>query len=202
MKISRLLLIFGLILGILLSSASVFASDQGKGQVGEFAAERILVKFKAGTSEAAKHQIHRAQGAAVIGEVGQLGVQILKIPAGKVPEKVLAYRNNPAVAYAEPDYIATAFEVGEDFYLDEQWGMTTIQAPKAWGESTGFDVKIAILDTGVDQDHEDLKGKIVDNMNFTDSNTYDDRYGHGTHVAGIAAAVTNNVLGVAGVGAD
>ena len=200
MKISRLFLVFGLILGILLSSASVFASDQGKGQTGDFASERILVKFKAGTSEAAKHQFHRAQGAAVIGQLEQIGVHILKIPAGKVPEKVLAYRNNPAVAYAEPDYIATAFVEVIDPDLDKQWGILKIQAPEAWDVSTGQDIKIAILDTGVDQNHEDLAGKIIENADFTGSTSVDDRYGHGTHVAGIAAAVTNNALGVAGVG--
>lgn len=65
------------------------------------------------------------------------------------------------------------------------------------GSST---VRIAIWDTGIDQDHEDLKTKVIANVNFTTSRTVDDRYGRGTHVAGIAAAITDNARGIAGVG--
>jgi len=50
--------------------------------------------------------------------------------------------------------------------------------------------------------HEDLTGKVVAAKNFTTSRTTDDKYGHGTHVAGIAAAVTNNSKGVAGAGVN
>jgi len=74
-----------------------------------------------------------------------------------------------------------------------------IDAFGAWQITPGkSSVVIAILDTGIDQSHEDLKAKIVRNQNFTTSRTVDDQYGHGTHVAGSAAAVTGNRIGVAG----
>jgi Subtilase family len=57
-----------------------------------------------------------------------------------------------------------------------------------------------VLDTGVSLSHPDLQGKIVASTNFSSSSTVDDVKGHGSHVAGIAAAATNNAVGVAGVG--
>gem|GEM_PF-3265397 len=69
---------------------------------------------------------------------------------------------------------------------------------RRWRRGVGEDIVIAILDTGIDQSHEDLKAKLIGNLNFSSSKTVDDRYGHGTHGAGIAAAVTNNLKGLAG----
>ena len=210
MKRWRLLLSLLLILGILLIPVLAFATspDQsGKTSVSardeSYATDRILVKFKPGISERVRQDIHRAHGASVVGELKGIGVQILKVPNSKVMEKVLAYRAHGSVEYAEPDYIATAYEVPNDPSFNQQWGMTQIDAPEAWSATTGSSsVKIAILDTGIDIHHPDLDGKITssDMHNYTDSPTADDLYGHGTHVAGIAAAETNNDVGVADVG--
>lgn len=126
---------------------------------------------------------------------------MVRVPANQVEALVRAYRSEVSVQFAEPDYIAYAILTPNDPHFDKQWGMVKIEAPKAWDVTTGsFEVRIAICDTGIDQDHEDLAAKIVANKNFTRSRTVDDRHGHGTHVAGIAAAITNNGKGVAGVG--
>ena len=73
--------------------------------------------------------------------------------------------------------------------------------PGAWSSETGDpSVIIAILDTGVDLDHPDLKNKLVAGYDYIDNDSSpDDVGGHGTHCAGIAAASTNNGKGVAGV---
>jgi thermitase len=90
--------------------------------------------------------------------------------------------------------------IPDDPYLSNQWSMSQEQLVELWQVTTGNPkVLVAILDTGIDQNHEDLKGKVVDEVNFTDSPTPSDIYGHGTHIAGIIAANSNNGTGIAGV---
>ena len=83
--------------------------------------------------------------------------------------------------------------------FDEQWGLSAIAAPQAWEiTSGGSAVLVAILDTGIDQTHEDLVDKVIANVNFTDSPTADDIYGHGTHIAGIIATAADDA-GITGL---
>jgi subtilisin family serine protease len=88
-----------------------------------------------------------------------------------------------------------------DPYFKQQWGLRRIGAPAAWKTTQGAGITIAVVDTGIDKRHEDLAG------NFLTAKQYDainddfdaaDLHGHGTSVAGVSAAVTNNRKGVAG----
>jgi len=86
-------------------------------------------------------------------------------------------------------------------YAAYQWNLPQIRAPYAWAVSTGgAEIVIAVVDTGVDLDHPDLATKLVAGYDFAnDDDCPDDDHGHGTHVAGIAAAATNNGTGIAGL---
>lgn len=80
------------------------------------------------------------------------------------------------------------------------YGIKLIQAETQWAETKGAGINVAILDTGIDYNHPDLKDRVKGGVNFTtnDPNDYMDRQGHGTHCAGIVAASHNN-MGVVGV---
>jgi len=189
---------------LLISSfpAIVFAAPPGNpAPVSDFSSQQILVKFKPGTSLPEVAQIHRQLGGQVKETIPGIGVQVVTVPKGYMVAKANAYSSNPRVAYAEPDFVVQAVGSPDDPYFGYQWGLTKVGAPEAWEVTTGSpSINIAILDTGVDLDHPDLADKIVSNINFSNSATVDDVHGHGTHVAGIAAATTNNGIGVAGLG--
>ncbi len=91
-----------------------------------------------------------------------------------------------------------------DPYYPSQWGLPKISANSAWDKTTGStNVKIAIIDTGIDGTHEDLSGKVLAGYDYVNSrsisaNSDSDDQGHGTTVAGVAAAISNNSVGVAG----
>lgn len=209
MRLVRIGLASVLVLCLVLLLGPIFALGRSKGD--DFAPDRLLVKFKADVDEAAKGKVHAKHGGRVIGEIAPLGVQVVKVSAGKVKEKMAAYQAEKAVEYVEPDGVAQAVGIPNDPLFEKQWGLNNtgqtggipdadIDAPEAWDvTSSASAVKVAILDTGIDLSHEELAAKIATNVNFTTSPTSDDLYGHGTHVAGIAAAYTDNELGVAGV---
>jgi subtilisin family serine protease len=78
--------------------------------------------------------------------------------------------------------------------------MRSINAPAAWVRSLGNGQTVAVLDSGIDSGHPEFDGQLVDGYDFVeDDSSYEDDNGHGTHVAGIVAAKSNNGLGIAGV---
>ena len=106
--------------------------------------------------------------------------------------------------------VATSAGASRDASFDRQWGLAKIGAPQAWAHSTGQGIRVGIVDTGVDLNHEDLAGRVVESTSCVGAagdpakckGSAQDDQGHGTHVAGIIAANRDNDLGIAGVAPD
>lgn len=168
---------------------------------GEFKPGEVLVKFQAGTAGAAEDALRSRFGATYAGDVYGLEVEIWQVPEGQERAIVEQLGSEPSVEYAQPNYVYRALGTPNDPSFFKQWAHTTMQSSEAWDISKGSSsVTIAVIDTGIDETHPDLASRIVAGYDFVsnDSNPHD-LNGHGTHVAGIAAAVTNNGTGVAGM---
>jgi subtilisin family serine protease len=166
----------------------------------------------------------RVTAAAVGGSADLSHIYRLRLaPNADISRAVQILSAHPAVAYAEPDYLAHIIATPDDPLYAGQWGLTQINAPAAWDVITGTsDVVIAVIDSGLNTSHSDLAGQlwanpgeIAGNSVDDDNNGYaddihgwnlvdddadlSDNTGHGTQVAGVIAAATNNSQGVAGV---
>ena len=181
-----------LMLCLLLSVYSVWAPPT----------ERVIVVFRT------------TPDAHMVGQHGQVHRTFHIIPAvvATLPQPAIeALSRNPNVAYIQPDYIRqyidpTAFnDEPEPLAQTLPWGVDRIDAELAWSTSTGAGVKVAVVDTGIDMDHPDLVANLKGGFNaiavkgrYKDPNDFDDDHGHGSHCAGIIAAVDNDI-GVVGV---
>jgi thermitase len=165
------------------------------------APDQLLVRFRADASPTVRMSLHQALGAVVQTHLAALDVDVVSLPHGTPLRKAsLQYSRSRWVQYAESNPIWSTHAAPNDPSFGQEWGMARVQAPLAWNITQGReDIAIAILDSGIAQDHEDLSPRIAANVNFSSSSSADDVYGHGTHLAGIVAAVADNGIGIAGL---
>src|SRR6266567_1109306 len=180
------------------------------GSPGSIRAGHILVRFKANPAQEALTQLNTAFGAKAVGKISKIGVTHLQVPpqAGLALLQHLHKRSD--VEFAEFDSVVQSFLQPDDPYYStmfasshygnvDQWGPAAVSAPAAWDSTLGDpNIVIAIVDTGIDDTHPDLASKIVGEYSYV-GRSAKDGFGHGTHCAGIAAAATNNNVGIAGM---
>ncbi len=162
---------------------------------------RLLVQPRPGLPEAELDKILKPHGGKRVGKIEGIGVHIVELPA-KASEKAIAalLSKNKHFKFAELDAVVAPAGTANDPYFPNAWHLSKIGAPTAWDASQGDGVIVAILDTGVNGNHEDLVGRMVPGWNFYDNNAdTSDVHGHGTAVAGAAVANTNNGKGVAAI---
>jgi len=174
----------------------------------EYVTDELIVKMKSGTDESDAVSHVRSRGAVVRKSFSDLRMMLIQIsPSDNLEDAQAALENNPDVEYVEKNYIVYADLNPNDPRFGQQPYLSVIDAPPAWNTVTGnSNVVMAILDTGVESSHEDISGKLLPGCSvlgsFTENScgtNTEDNYGHGTGVAGTAAARTNNGIGVAGV---
>jgi thermitase len=169
---------------------------------GEYAPDRILVRFKPGTRGEKEREVANRNGLEQIDEIPQIETKVLKIKdKGNVAAKIRALSKNPNIIYAEPDYIVKSELTPNDPMYKDQWSHQYVYTPAAWDTTTGSEGNIiAILDSGLELTHPDILGRTIPGYDFInkDDDPSDDR-GHGTRVTGLALATGNNAQGVVGV---
>jgi type VII secretion-associated serine protease mycosin len=206
-------------------AAPIYAAPTGNKNAPRFV-NRLVVKFKSGSSASTIRSFQQRFALSAVREVSALGVGVMGLPAGKDASSVIkSIQGHPSIEYVEPDYIFTvpkravktaaaaktaaktaarkvaAVGAFNDALIDRQWGLTKIGMPRTWQHNTGAaQVVVAVIDTGVDTRHPDLAANLVQGASVLPGATGpDDDHGHGTHVAGVIAALGHNGVGIAGV---
>ena len=183
----------------LLMSAPAGAQS-ASGNAGDFARGRILVLPAAGLSAMDLDKSLAGHGGKAR-RIGGNGLHIVDLPSGADEAAVVAaLARHPHFKFAELDRRVKSAAAMNDPYAGSAWHLNKIGTALAWDQAQGNGVTIAILDTGIDATHPDLSARMVPGWNFVDNNSNtSDVHGHGTAVAGSAAASMNNGIGVASV---
>ena len=165
-------------------------------------AGEVLASFEPGLSPAAQAERAAAAGGTWRAAVAP-GLARIALPAGEAVEAGLARLATAAgVVAVQPNVLHRAAGIPSDPKWPQQWHLAKVRAAEAWDLSAGSpDVLVAIIDSGVDTHHTDLDGHYAGGLDtYAGDDDPDDQDGHGTHCSGLAAAETDNGVGVAGAG--
>jgi subtilisin family serine protease len=198
----------------------------------EYVPGEVVVRFRAGTSAAARTSTVASAEGELVQSLGLPGATLVSLADGVSVEAAIAQlESDPDVLYAEPNYVYRLSTVPNDPDFDLTWGLSQatdkdIDAPAAWTRTRGSSsVLVAVIDSGIAYSHPDLAGNMwlnadeipgdgvdndangkIDDLRGWDFVSEDaaplDYNGHGTHVAGTIGAVGNNARGVPGVNWD
>jgi len=225
--------------------SQAFSNERGRTRGSAKKSNRIagelIVKYKPGVHRKTASDLTNSLGISTVKKIKFINADHIRLPSHLTVDEALAiYRNNPDVEWVEPNYIRRAMAVAPptDTFFDSLWGLyntgqrvngtsgregADIDILEAWEKTTDCSSTIiAIIDSGIDLNHPDLKnnlwtnpGEIADNgidddgngyvddihgWNFVDNNNdLSDSNDHGTHAAGVIAAHGNNSEGITGV---
>lgn len=187
----------------------------------------LVMRFEPGTAEAAKAQIRQRLGVSRVYSVMEDGERWLLGGDASVDAAVSRLAGEPAVKFAQPNHVRSlsplmaeeaapdlspkfrVLQTPSDPDYSKQWHLSRANFPEVWGVTKGKGITVAVIDSGVDPDHPDLKANLLPmidevvamgNKDVLNQQSYNnkDGHGHGTHVCGIVGAVANNGVGISG----
>jgi len=210
---SRVRTAVGALLAVVTSLVVVVDSRAGSAEtgthgpaIGANAVDGVaLVRVDGGSGRAAR-ALHGRHGITTVETL--FGSEYVKVeaPGRSAAALVGALRRDDAVIDAEPDYVLRAAEVPDDPLLSLQTFFERVNATASWNVGDASSIKVAVIDSGVDLNHPDLVTRLVlPGADFVDdpvsgNDPPEDEFGHGTAVAGVVGAATDNGEGVASVG--
>jgi thermitase len=202
------------------ASVALVAAPVASAERAPYVAHQVIVKYASGASDGARAAADKRGGVQdVVGRVTGLGAQVVRV-IGAADAAAAALNRSGAVQYAEPDFLMHALATPNDPLFGQLYGLAEMQASAGWDTAglasfpSGNGVKVGIVDTGIDANHEDLVGQTADCAGVKSFGILGGLFGadptivagkcvddndHGTHVAGTVAAIANNGKGVAGV---
>jgi len=170
--------------------------------VPRFVPDVLMLRFRPGTSAMQQARVLADAGVTVDHAIARIGIVVVRMAPDRRDEALARLRASRWVARTERDAVLERLDTTpNDTYWSSQWGLRRIGLPGAWDRTRGeAGVVVAVLDTGVDPNHPDLRGAVLPGIDVVgDTTNTADPQGHGTSVAGIIAARSNNAAGVAGI---
>jgi subtilisin family serine protease len=203
---SRALRVYAIVLALIVAapfaapsaaSADDTPRERGSGSV----ADALLVQFRGATTSSGVAELMARAGVHEIGRFDEGNVVVASVASQQRAAARSTLLADSRVVSVENDGVASKSVAPTDPGWDRQWGPRKVRAPEAWDITRGSpSTVIAIVDTGVDANQADLRGRVLRGWDFqnNDGNAYDDD-GHGTAVATTAAAAGNDRVGMAGM---
>lgn len=161
----------------------------------------VLVKFAPGVNKASQQALISQIKGEEVDRIKGIEVALVKVPEQARDSLIAALNKNPQIDFAELDSLHQTLYAPNDPALSTQWHHSNISSSAAWDAYRGTEaVTVAIADTGLYTAHPDLQASVVGTYNVVDGTTdVTDSHGHGSNVAGVAAAIGDNGVGIAGV---
>lgn len=188
------------------SATSAFAGSSAPAQDtgGPWETGRVVAGVRPGTTSKELDKSARRSHARLVRTLAGGSVAVIDPRAGFSAAGVAReLERESIVRHARPELRVRALLAPNDPAYPLQWGMARVGAPLAWDVQRGSgSVSVAVIDSGVEYGHPDLAGRVdtVNGWDFVDGDAQaQDDFGHGTHIAGIIAANTDNGLAVAGM---
>ena len=165
----------------------------------------LIVRMAKGLSVAEQNAAIQRNGGIPKSSIPQLNMHVVEVPAPAVDAVMKKFKDDRAVTGVEINRTRKVGGIPNDAMLSNQWALPKIGWDQVYGNvtpnSAGYVARVAILDTGINAAHLDLAAMVAPGTSYVNSGSdgTTDPHGHGTWLAGIVAAQTNNLAGIAGV---